>query len=476
MIFSSILFLIFFLPIVLSICLLLPKKKSSILAISSLTFYAVGALEFVPILIFIIVISFIGGLWIKRLTEYRNLKLASIILFLLLPLILYKYVAFFLSNLNGVFYYLGMESIEVPEYILPIGISFFTFQAISYVIDVYRSPELLQSNPIKLSVYIMFFPQLIAGPIVRYKEFRPYLDSIQMNFAQIGSGSRRFIIGLGKKVILADGLKAFCDPIFGNIYDGISPSIAWLALLAYALQIYFDFSGYSDMAIGMGRMFGIRIPENFNYPYISKSVREFWSRWHITLSTWFRDYVYYPLGGSHLGRNRKIINIMVLFLLIGFWHGASWNWIVWGGFYGLMLVIESTILKSFLSKSSNLIQHLYALPIIILPFVWTKYTTIHQAVYFYASLLGLRPYDERATEFLWNLYTPEIGLLLLIGILISVPWPNTFYRISEILAFRKNYLTRIRSTSIAIFQFGILILCILYLLGGSYNAFFYFQF
>ncbi len=414
MVFSSNLFLFAFLPLTLLFYFSLPKKlvtkniRNSILLVASLLFYSWGELQYLWLLVLSIVSNYFFGLMIesrgkpsleKRVDDrrairrvispslghflnhpsaafsaslpllQRGLPVAVAVTFNLLLLCYFKYANFLVENLNHIFHL----QIQNQKIHLPIGISFFTFHAISYLIDIKRGKCKAQRNIFDLALYIAFFPQLIAGPIVRYNFIEKYLSKRRHNFFATTYGVRRFIIGLGKKIIIANPLGEFADAIFSSPVSELSASAAWLGLVCYTLQIYFDFSGYSDMAVGLARIFGFKFPENFNYPYISKSIQEFWRRWHMSLSAWFRDYVYIPLGGNRVSLARQYFNLVLVFFLCGLWHGASWNFVIWGLFHGFFLVLERLkSVKNFLNFFPVVLRNCYAIFVVMIGWVFFR--------------------------------------------------------------------------------------------------------
>ena len=380
MVFSSMIFLWLFLPLVLLVYFISNKKlKNIILLLSSLVFYAWGEPNYIFLIIISIIMNYIFGLLIDK---YRNMDKFFLVFAILSNMGLlgyYKYYNFFAININNIF---SHEVIGVKEIILPIGISFYTFQILSYVIDLYRKEIKVQKNILNLALYVSFFPQLIAGPIIKYKDIEAEINNRKESVELFASGVRRFIYGLGKKVLLANSLALIVDNIYSNSISKLNTPIVWLAAVSYALQIYFDFSGYSDMAIGLGRMFGFHFPENFNLPYLSQSITEFWRRWNISLSTWFKQYVYIPLGGNRKGKIRTYINLFIVFFATGLWHGANWNFVLWGGvFYGTILVIEKLFLKKLLDKNKfKLLNHLYVIFIIIVGWVFFRCEGIGKAL------------------------------------------------------------------------------------------------
>ena len=358
MVFSSLTFLLWFLPCVLLVYFLVPKKaKNAILFAFSLLFYAWGEPIYVGLMIFSTVLDYCCGRAVEKFRGTLKAKiglLVSVIVNLSL-LCLFKYADFLLGTVNGIFG-CNIPLLNLP---LPIGISFYTFQTMSYTIDVYRGDAKVQNNIISFGAYVSLFPQLIAGPIVRYQTIADQIDERTHSFDKFGEGVKRFVCGLGKKVLLANNIGLLWNTISGS--SELSVVSAWLGIVAFAFQIYFDFSGYSDMAIGLGKMFGFDFLENFDHPYCSKSVTEFWRRWHISMGTWFRDYVYIPLGGNRKGLAIQLRNIAIVWLLTGFWHGASWNYVLWGVYFGLLLILEKFFLMDKLKKIPACIGHIYAL-------------------------------------------------------------------------------------------------------------------
>lgn len=367
MVFSSLNFIFIFLPIVVVVYYIFSLFRQRglcnfVLLIFSLFFYACSSPKHILLLLVSIVINYISGIMCGKEVKRRKLWLCLGIGLNLCLLFYFKYVNFFMDNASSL---LGLD-ITYERIVLPVGISFFTFQGMSYVVDVYKGASEPQKNIFKVALYISLFPQLIAGPIVRYSEIEKDLSDRRESIRLVYDGLMRFILGLGKKVIIADCMGLVADRIFDTDFSLYSVSLAWVGVIAYTLQIYFDFSGYSDMAIGLGRIFGFHFPENFNYPYISRSITEFWRRWHMSLSAWFRDYVYIPLGGNRCSVFRHIINIAIVWVLTGFWHGASWNFIVWGGYFALILICEKYIWGTALGRLPKALRHIYALLLIVI--------------------------------------------------------------------------------------------------------------
>lgn len=478
MVFSSLLFLTLFLPIVLTIYFILPwKLKNLWLLVTSLFFYFWGEIQYGWIMLMSIGLNYIFGLWINQAKEKQSAKkvVAIAVVANLALLIFFKYAHFFFQNLT----FLGLKSIKFDAIALPIGISFFTFHALSYVIDVYRHESYVQKNPINFGLYIAFFPQLIAGPIIRYHDIDAQLEKRQITRDNLAYGIERFIIGLSKKVLIANVLAGPADKIFGLSVGNLSTSLAWFGLICYALQIYFDFSGYSDMAIGLARMFGFKFLENFNYPYISRSITEFWHRWHISLSNWFRDYLYIPLGGNRKGKLRTYFNLITVFFLCGLWHGASWNFIIWGLFYGLVLVLERVgILKSFIEKS-KVISHFYTLFIILMAWVFFRTETLEDSFHFFQALFGLQLELNQAILELADLCQPLVAISLGVGLLGSTPLVANLFQTNFIEKNETNFKTRFSQflwICRPLVFLSLMIVCVMRLTAGTFNPFIYFRF
>src|SRR5215470_330359 len=392
MVFSSPIFLFLFLPVTLGFYFLLPVRLRNIWLLgTSLVFYGWGEPKFVVVMLASILLNYFLALWIDRVRDKGDARpaLATAIVLNLGLLVFFKYVNFLGDNLNLVLAGIGLPPVVIPAIALPIGISFFTFHALSYVIDVYRRAAPAQRSLFNIGLYISLFPQLIAGPIIRYHDIAHQLVERTVTRAGFAYGVERFVVGLGKKVLIANSLAVPADLIFTIPGDQLTMPVAWLGVICYALQIYFDFSGYSDMAIGLGYMFGFRILENFNYPYISQSLTEFWRRWHISLSNWFRDYLYIPLGGNRVAPWRVYLNLVIVFFLCGLWHGAAWNFVVWGLFHGLFLVIERMGLARRMTGWHAPFRHLYVILIILVSWVLFRAASLPQAWSFLAAMAGL---------------------------------------------------------------------------------------
>ena len=466
MLFSSIPFLYYFLPAVMLLYFIAPKKlKNTVILLSSLFFYAWGEPRYVILMVISITIGYILGLLIEKFRgkTASKLFLAFSVLFSIGALGYFKYADFFISNFNAA---TGL-SISLLRIALPIGISFYTFQLLSYTIDVYRGDTPAQKNPVTLAAYISLFPQLIAGPIVRYSDVAAQLENRTHTFAKTSDGIRRFIIGLSKKILIANALGELCD-IF-RASDDKSVSFFWLYAISFTLHIYFDFSGYSDMAIGLGKIMGFDFMENFNYPYISKSVTEFWRRWHMSLSSWFRDYVYIPLGGNRVSKPRQFFNILVVWLLTGFWHGAEWNFPLWGLYFAILLLIEKSFLLEKLKKS-KVISHIYVMFLVIISFVIFNADGLSGAAYDLSGMFGFAGVPVSSAEFIY--YLRSYLLVIIMAVIGATPLPKKI--VEKIRTSDKgNKVINIIEPVACIVLF---ILITAYLVDGSFNPFLYFRF
>jgi alginate O-acetyltransferase complex protein AlgI len=369
----------------------------------------------------------------------------------------------------------GLPEIVLAPVHLPIGISFFTFQAMSYIIDIYRGTNPAQRNPVDLALYISLFPQLVAGPIVRYHDIAKQIGNREITAEDFSTGSRRFIAGFAKKMIIANPLGEIADTIFALPASDISPEIAWLGIICYTLQIYFDFSGYSDMAIGLGRMFGFKFLENFNYPYIALSIQEFWRRWHISLSNWFRDYLYIPLGGNRVSNFRVYFNLVTVFVLCGLWHGASWNFLIWGLIHGAFLVIEKLGLGRLLDYAPRFVRHFYVLLVVILAWVFFRVETLPDAVTFLQAMFDLSG-NEKMHSDIGVHYNDSVIFAVIIGCLLSTP---VLRYLSDKLLVKLRRISGMKlildASTIACYV-SVFYLAITYLAAGTYNPFIYFRF
>ena len=460
MLFTSISFLYYFLPITLILYFIVPKKyKNVILLVSSLLFYFYGEPIYVFLMIAEILIAYFGALLIDK---YKDKTILIILLMIHISLLfIFKYTDFILTNINNIF----NANINLLKLALPIGISFYTFQIISYEVDVYKKKVSVQKNIINLATYVSLFPQLIAGPIVRYESINQELDNRKTTFSDFSYGVRRFIIGLSKKVLLANVLGELCST-FNTISDK-TVVFYWLFAISYMLQIYLDFSAYSDMAIGLGRMFGFHFLENFNYPYISKSITEFWRRWHMSLSSWFKDYVYIPLGGSRCGKTKLIRNIFVVWFLTGLWHGASWNFIIWGLLFGIVLVIEKLFLQKVLDKTPNIFKHIYVLFIVMISFVIFNGENIINNIQGLFGINNISFINSVSIHYLKNYL-----IILIISILACTP---LFKNIIEKLKNNKK-INKVINLLEPIYLVLLLFIVTVYLINNSYNPFLYFRF
>lgn len=488
MVFSSSIFLFAFLPVCLAIYYGIPKTniklKNFILFIMSLFFYAWGEPVYVVIMILSIVLNYIFAILVEKYEKKHianKFILTVMLIYNLGMLFIFKYLGFFISNINSIF----NMNFNIPKISLPIGISFFTFQAISYVIDVYRKTDrgetiTAQKNLINVGLYIAFFPQLVAGPIVRYKTIADQLDHRVESFDKFGEGTRRFLIGLSKKVLLSNNLALIADNVFAYQPNELSTPLAWLGAVAYSFQILFDFSGYSDMAIGLGKMFGFKFMENFNYPYISKSVAEFWRRWHISLGNWFRDYIYIPLGGNRKGLKRTIFNSFIVWLFTGVWHGANWTFISWGLYFFVFISIENILKKLNIFKENallNIFKHVYLIIVIIIGWVLFRSNTIGQAIEYINTMFSFKNSAEMSE--ITSLYLHQNKYFLLLCILFSTPIAGYIKNITQ------NYLNKSSKQkilsiyidlSVSAMYIILFVVNISYIVKNTYNPFIYFNF
>ena len=462
MIFSSIPFLYYFLPVVLLVYGLTPREgKNAVLLLFSLVFYGWGEPKYLAVMLVCTALGYGFGLALGRAGRpgVRKALLAASVLSSLSFLVYFKYADFFLSNFNA----LTGASLPLLQLTLPVGISFYTFQILSYTVDVYRGEAQVQKNPIDLACYVTMFPQLIAGPIVRYTDVAEQLK--QRGRGDFSKGASRFLVGLGKKILFANLLGEVCAAWRGT-QDG-SVLFSWLYAVSYTLHIYFDFSGYSDMAIGLGALLGFRFPENFNYPYIAASVTEFWRRWHMTLSRWFRDYVYIPLGGNRKGMGKQLRNILIVWLLTGFWHGAAWNFLCWGLYFAALLILEKLVLLRFLEKH-RIFGHVYLLLAVVFGFVLFDASTLSGAWDCIRGMLGLGGLPIASAEGLYLLKSN--ALLLILAALGATPLPK---RIAKALEAR---CPKAAALLHPVALCALLLICTAYLVDGSYNPFLYFRF
>ena len=463
MLFTSISFLYYFLPIVLILYFITPKKyRNYILLIFSIIFYMYGEPKYVILMLVEIIVAYFGTILIDKYKS-KEIFLITIIIHIGL-LCIFKYTDLFITTINSIF----KSNINLFNIALPIGISFYTFQILSYVIDVYKGKVSVQKNILKLATYVSLFPQLIAGPIVRYETISKELDNRDETFEKFSLGVRRFIIGLAKKVLIANMLGELCTKF--SLVDERSVLFYWIFAVSYMLQIYFDFSAYSDMAIGLGKMFGFTFLENFNYPFISKSITEFWRRWHISLSSWFKDYVYIPLGGSKKGTLKLVRNIFIVWALTGIWHGAAYNFILWGLFIGLLLVIEKLWLGKYISKLPKFLRSVYVLFFIMISFIIFNAESLNDAIYNIKGLFGFNK------EVFINNYTIYYLKSYLIVLIISIIGSTPLLK-NIVEKLRKNKtINNFINILEPIFLIILLLLVTAYLIDSSYNPFLYFRF
>ena len=469
MLFSSITFLFLFLPIMLAVYYIAPPQwKNLLLLAGSLIFYAWGEPVYIILMILSILLNYFCGMDIENKSENEAKAKRSLVFAITVNIVLlvfFKYFGFLVESTNTLF---GI-SIPYRELALPIGISFYTFQEISYIVDVYRGKVKAQQSLVKYALYVSMFPQLVAGPIVCYGDIEKQLTERKISGRKLGQGAMLFIIGLSKKAVLANTLGKIFEEISSTSASNLTVLMAWLGCITYAFQIYFDFSGYSDMAIGLGRMFGFEFKKNFDVPYISKSITEFWRRWHISLSSWFREYVYIPLGGNHVTISRNIVNLLIVWMLTGMWHGAAWNFIVWGIYYGVVLVLEKYVWGAIVDRWPSVLQHIYALVLVLVGWVFFFSPSLGAALrYLFAMVGGGAGFASKEVFFVilthWLFY-----LLAVIG---STTIGSRLLR--AILNVSENH--TVRTVIMLIVFFGMLAISVAYLIADTYNPFLYFRF
>jgi alginate O-acetyltransferase complex protein AlgI len=483
MVFSSPLFLFLFLPVVLTVYVALPgiKARNFWLLLMSLGFYAWGEVNFIFLLLASTLMNYSLGLWVDRSQKAGGRKCAvAVAVFVNIGLLaFFKYADFAVNLVNALLVLAKIPAIPAPHISLPIGISFFTFHALSYVIDIYRRKWRAATDPQDVALYIFFFPQLIAGPILRWSSIGPQLAERTASLEKFAEGIRRFTGGLAKKVLIANTVAVPADQIFSLPADQLSTPDAWIGILCYTLQIYFDFSGYSDMAVGMGKMFGFQFLENFNFPYLSQSIREFWRRWHISLSTWFRDYLYIPLGGNRVSETRTGLNLIVVFFLCGLWHGASLTFVVWGLYHGFFLTLERTRFSQLQEKLPQSLRQLYAIFVVMMGWVIFRADTFAAAGNYFHALFGLS-HGSEAQPYVQYLAVQTVVAIVL-GILFSGPiWDKTKEaggRLKQSTPVIYRPALQVVGSSMELgLMIVLLIVSAAWLAGGTYNPFIYFRF
>jgi len=483
MVFSSPIFLFLFLPVVLTVYALLPglRAKNFWLLLMSLVFYAWGEVIFIFLLLASTVINYFLGLWVDRSEEpgRRKAAVAVAVCANIGLLAFFKYADFVVATLNSLLHLMGASPVPQPKIPLPIGISFFTFHALSYVIDIYRRKWAAAKDPKDVALYIFFFPQLIAGPILRWNAIAPQLVERSMSRDNFAEGVRRFVGGLAKKMLIANAVAEPADQIFALPANELSAPTAWFGIVCYTLQIYFDFSGYSDMAVGMGKMFGFKFLENFNFPYTAQSIRDFWRRWHMSLSMWFRDYLYIPLGGNRVSEVRNHLNLLIVFFLCGLWHGASWTFVVWGLYHGFFLVLERTRFGTWQEMLPRPARHGYAIIVVMMGWVLFRAGTYMEAQHYFLALFGLghAPAAQPLARYLSN----QSIWALALGIPFCGPLWGWINRTAVCLgqATPAGFRTVVQvfgAVLEVVLVIGLLLISAIWLAGGTYNPFIYYRF
>ena len=461
MVFSSLLFMFIFLPIFFVIYYVAPKGiRNLVLLIASLIFYAWGEPIYIFIMLFSTVFDYIIGLFIHRFREKRSIARIFLITSVVVNLSLlgfFKYTDFFISNINGLF----GASIGLLNIALPIGISFYTFQTMSYTIDLYRGKIGVQKNIISFGAYISMFPQLIAGPIVTYSHVEKEINHRMISWDKFGEGTMRFVEGLGKKVLIANNIGLLWENVKALPQSELTLVGSWLGIMAFALQLYFDFSGYSDMAIGLGKMLGFEFPENFNYPYISRSITEFWRRWHITLGSWFREYVYIPLGGNRVGSIRLYMNLFVVWFLTGFWHGAGWNFIIWGLYFSVLLILEKSFLMRLFERLPTFVSRIYLIVAVLISWVFFSLEKMDLIGQYLGTMFGLGGTALINNNTLYLILNYLV--LFIIAVLFATPLMDRMKG-------------KINKWVLYVFYMAVLFLSTAYLVDSTFNPFLYFRF
>ena len=476
MIFSSLEFLFLFLPIVLLLVAIWKNTtyQNTILFISSILFYAWGGVSYTIIILSSIIINYVAGICIGKFVR-KKLWLTMAIILNLASLAFFKYFNFLVDNYNILTSVFNISAVTVQHVILPIGISFYTFQGLSYLVDVYRKTVEPQRNFIKLGTFIALFPQLIAGPIIRYNEIQTQLTHRKFNLTNFYDGIKRFMFGLARKVIIANQIAIMVDDTFSRAPNEIPTLTAWIGIVGYALQIYYDFAGYSDMAIGLGKMLGFTFPENFNFPYIAKSIQQFWRRWHITLSAWFKNYLYIPLGGNRCSSKRVLLNLYIVFFLTGLWHGASWNFVIWGLIHGTFIVLERIGFNKLLEKSFGFVQHLYTLFVVLLAWVFFRIDDLSVAIDYIKTLFGdSTPISPNI--YFYRHFTLDFIIIFIIAILGATPLLKLINTQINKLAQKYLVVLHLKYVLITLGIILVLFFIINQLVIGSYNPFIYYRF
>jgi alginate O-acetyltransferase complex protein AlgI len=479
--FSEPIFLFLFLPVLLALYFAPAgiRYRNALLLAASIVFYAAGGGWFTWVMLGSIVFNWAMALAVERARTPVGAKIALAVAVAgdLALLGLFKYADFVTANADALLAFAGRPQMPLPRILLPIGISFFTFQAMSYVVDVYRRDATAQRNPLRTALYLLLFPQLIAGPIVRYRDIAEEVNRRRVTFGDFADGTRRFVTGLAKKVLVANVVAAPADRIFAMAPAQWTAALTWLALVCYTLQIYFDFSGYSDMAIGLGRMFGFHFLENFQWPYVAQTVQEFWRRWHISLSTWFRDYLYIPLGGSRAGGARTYLNLVLVFTLCGLWHGAAWNFVVWGLFHGMFLVLERLGLSRTLGRLWRPLRHAYALAVVMAGWVFFRADTLGEALAFLRAMAGFGAGAPTPYPAAWFL-TPHVVVTLAAGIALSAPLAPWLadWRDRTLADAPRPSVAWMTAAAASVGFAALLAACVLQVAAGTYDPFIYFRF
>lgn len=469
MVFSSVIFLFFFLVAVLAVYFISPgiRVKNFVLMIFSLLFYAWGEGELVLLMVLSSLFNYGIAFWID-LKRSTKIPLIIGLAVNLLVLIYYKYIGLLVGSFDNLFGTHFNNGINIH---LPIGISFFTFHSMSYIIDIYKKKTGIQKNPLNMILYISLFPQLVAGPIVRYSEIENEIMNRTHSLLNFVNGTKRFCLGLAKKVLIANVLGEIADELFSMQTNEMYFVTSWFAIIAYSLQIYFDFSGYSDMGIGLGQVFGFKFPENFNFPYIAKSVKEFWRRWHMTLSRWFRDYLYIPLGGSHKGNYRTYFNLFLVFFATGLWHGATWNFVLWGLFHGLFLIIERLGFEKTLNKAPFL-GHIYTLLVVVFAWVLFRIPELDVAMRFYKSMFQFQPTNSGLRFSDWI----DLEYLVIFGIALILSMPIRTKIVALKSTIKSHVILEVWDYATSLFYLTLLFLSAMSIASSTYNPFIYFRF